>query len=1246
MPPIDLRERTPPGAAAAVDDLDALLAALPAEAAGRVRARLERGLRHEARLQFLQQVAVLLARTLDEDEILDEVARGLRRAVDCEGVVVARVDLDRALVEVVHHSVGDALRPARVAPLGTGPLGEAARTGEPVFVSPYDPAHSALAAADDVVDGASAAGVVLAVPVMHGRRLLGVLALHDPRPDACDDEVREVVVMLARQAAGALSNARLFADSERERRQSEAMAEIARAVGESLKMGEVLRLILRHAVALLQAEGASVALRDGDYLNVVSAIGMSELLAGVHLPVAGSLSGQVVTSGAAVVTNDMASEPEVHRATLRLVPAEKSVIVPLMTARGILGVIAVYNRAADFTTDDARILQRLADQVAVAVVNARLYEEVRDATREWSTAFDSIGIGMCLVDEQGRITRSNARALQLTVEPLAGAAWGALLGRGFYDAMLGARPEADGDPLARAIADGIHARTVCEGVQGRWLDIMAVPHPNGGAVVTFDDVSAQRAAWDRHRLIVEASADPLCTLDREGRVIFANPAARALFGRDDLTGAHWSDLVLHEMADEARVHVQLAATEAVQRHEYVVVRADGERRQVVAALSPVREREHVALVVASLVDITNERRSREAVQQSEARYRQLFDQANDAVLTLGLTGAVTSANRAAGELLDEAPEQLLGRPLHAVLAPGDVDRVTTFLRDARHGEPRAWECTVVRRNGTTRRLACNASSLREGRAVTGILLVARDITEARALSDAWQRSEARYVHLVEGAADAIFTVDEEGNFTSVNRAFEAATGHGRDAITGHHFTTLLDPRDRDSIWELFVGVLHGQRAQREVRFLDASGRSRWGSLVASPIIDGGHVTGVVGVVRDVTAEKRLVEELLRRERHATVGQLLGGVVHELSNPLAAVQAFSELLLDPEDATDAPAAMAATGAGARDGRREEQREALATIRDEARRASRVLQNLLELTRERASRRAPLRLPEVVARALAIRRYALAVGGVHVVEEVAPDLPETFGDAGRLQQAVLHLITRAEHALRDWHGERRLALRISRAAGALVLVVEDSGPGIAAADLGRLFSPHLATREGGDLAGLGLAVAEGIVREHGGRIVVDSTPGNGATFVVELPIVEAPAPAPDARDDRTPAADADALDVLVVDDEPAIRSALALMLGRLGHRIILAADGDEARTILDSRPVDRVILDLRMPRVGGDVLLAEIRDRFPPLLRRVIRLTGDAEHAEWHEAARAEGAPMLAKPFTLDDVRVAIARAGEG
>ncbi|MEP7380247.1 MAG: PAS domain S-box protein [Gemmatimonadota bacterium] len=1218
MLPPDLRDRTTPPDLGEIEGLDTLLEGLEPADGERVRRIINRGRRHEARLQLLQQIAASLARTLDEDEILEELSRGVRRAVVSEGVVVALVDLDRALVDVVHHVVGELVRPLRVLPLGTGPLGEAARTGETVHVAPYDPATSTLAASDDVLMGLPRSGSVLAVPMMHGRRLLGVVALHDPRDDAFDGDAREVIGMLVRHAAAALSNARLFAESERERRQSEAMAEIARAVGESLKMGEVLRLILRHGMALLQAEGACVALREGDYLHVVSALGIAELLSGVHMPIAGSLSGRVVTTGLGVVTNDIAAEPDAHRSTVRLLPLQRSVIVPLMTARGILGSIAVYNRPTEFTADDARVLQRLADQVAVAVVNARLYEEVRDATREWSAAFDSIGVGMCLVDDAGLITRSNSRALQLTID----GTLRILMGRPFYQTVLGSLPEDGGDPLTRAIEDGVQSRTVCEGANGRWLDILAVPHPNGGAIVTFDDVSSQRAVWDRHRLMIESAADPICTLDREGRLIFANPAARALFGRDDLTGAHWSELVLHEMADEARVHVQLAAVEGVQRHEYVVVRSDGERRVVAVALSPVTERDHVAMVVASMHDVTDERRARDAVSHAEARYRQLFDTASDAVVTLSLTGAITSANSAACDVFDTPGDQLLGRSFHPFLAPSDLDRLTTFLRDTWHGEARRTECTIVRRTGMSRTLALTVTPIQQGRAVIGLLLVARDVTDERGRVDVLHRSEARYAQLVDTASDAIFTVDEEGSFTSINRSFEAATGHGRDAISGHHFTELLDPRDREAIWELFVTALHGQRVQREVRYLDASGHSRWGSLVASPIVEGGRVTGVMGMVRDVSAEKRMLDELLRRERLASVGQWLGGVAHELNNPLSAILAFSELLLE------APA-----GEGG-------DRETLVTLHQEAGRAAGIISNLMHLTRDRPSERRELQLADAVDQALAIRRYALGVAGIELHADIRRDLPTTVGDAGRLQQAVLHLVSRAEHALRGWSGVKRLSVRLSRVANALVLEVQDSGPGIASSELDRLFTPGVAARDGADLAGIGLAVAAGIVREHGGRVHVDSTPGDGATFVVEIPIVISPEfPVAVSRSEER-VAHIGSLDVLVVDDEPAIRQALSQLLERLGHRVRLAQDGEEARGIIEERTPDRILLDLRMPRMGGDALFDELRERHPAVSRGVIFLTGDVESESAAEYLRSSGCLTLHKPFTLEAVREAI------
>jgi CheY-like chemotaxis protein len=177
-----------------------------------------------------------------------------------------------------------------------------------------------------------------------------------------------------------------------------------------------------------------------------------------------------------------------------------------------------------------------------------------------------------------------------------------------------------------------------------------------------------------------------------------------------------------------------------------------------------------------------------------------------------------------------------------------------------------------------------------------------------------------------------------------------------------------------------------------------------------------------------------------------------------------------------------------------------------------------------------------------------------------------------------------------------------------------------------------------REGGELAGLGLAVAAGIVREHGGRMHVDSTPGAGTTFVVELPITT-----PDAGAALAPrrAAPTDApLDVLVLNDAPAMRQALAGMLHRLGHRVHLAADGASARALLERETIDRLVLDVRLPRPEVEGLVGTLRQGRPALLPCSIVLTGDAAHSDVSPVLRDGGGVLLRKPFTLDDLRAAL------
>lgn len=478
--PLSPAGRGPEGSLVAVlsERLDPLTAAA-------ARALIDAVERRASALQQLQQVAAVLSRTVDEEVILAEVARAMARGMGEASVLVLDAEGDAPDLRARCHlgPVGDL--PLIALPAGTPALAEALLSGAPQRLSRDNPAHTA--AIDHLQSFVGEIDAVLVAPMMQGRKLLGVLAAYSATRHAFEAELSEFAMTLAATAGAALRTARLYAESERERRQSDAMAEVARAAGESLRVTEVQRLILRHAMALLRASGACIAVRDGDYLNIETATGACDVLAGLVLPVRGSLAGKVVESGEAVISNAVTTEPDVHARTLQLVSLRETVIVPLRTVRGTVGTLGVMNRDGGFDASDARILQRLADQVAVAIVNARLFADIQESTREWQSTFDAIGVGMAVVNDEGRVLRCNVRARQLVGDETT---FG-LLGRPFYQAVLGRSAPTGDDPLHSAISVGTRLRARCAHEDGRRVfDIVAVPHLDSGAVVTFDLVEA------------------------------------------------------------------------------------------------------------------------------------------------------------------------------------------------------------------------------------------------------------------------------------------------------------------------------------------------------------------------------------------------------------------------------------------------------------------------------------------------------------------------------------------------------------------------------------------------------------------------------------------------------------------------------------------------------------------------------------------------------------------------------------
>ncbi len=1034
------------------------------------------------RLQRLAEVSATLSRSLEREDVERELARHVARMIACTGVVIARASASGETTLVLHWRDG-AEQSVTTAAIVQDAVSEAARTGRAARTLPLD-----LPTEKHSGNGRSESPTVLAVPLRAGYKLSGVLAVYGDEPGSFGTEEEELLQTLGATAATALVNASLFSESLRDKRQAEAMAALAATLGLSLKLSDVLKLTLRHAAAILGAEGAVIALRRGEFLHIVAAEGSGLPTQGMYIPIAESHAGLAMLEGRSLVVNKVTETSKTYERLRAIGPLEKVVSAPMLTPDGPIGILSVANRAADFTEEDVRVLERLASQLALAVVNARLYEEASDATRELSAAFDAIAGGMAVLDGEGFITRHNARLAQLC-----GLDEGEQLGgRALLSILLREERElGESEPLAAAMRGEVGRGTVRQPWSGKVFDIVASPHPAGGAVVTVDDVTSFHALSERYRLVVESTADAILITARNGTIEFANDAAYALLApTGSIIEQRLQALVPPSMMKEFEGHVARAVNGEAMRFNGSVMRGDGEERRVSMSLAPIRGGGPVTGLVASIRDVSDETRARDEAAAANTRYRNLVEVAADAIYTLDAKGIFTAANLATEVLLGISRDALLGRSIVPFIEPAETAELRSYFTAALSGLAQRYECHVVRPDGTRRLVSVSNTPIKRGARVAGVLGVARDVTDDRERAAALERAEARYTRLVESAEDAICTADEEGNFTSVNRALERVMGRTRDELLGTHFTEIVRADERGEMWLMFAATLEGTRQRRELHYTDAGGMDCVATVITAPIYEHGQVTAVLAIVRDVTEERMLLEQVVRREKLAALGELVGGVAHEVNSPLTGILAFGQILQMEASAN------------------EESRRAADTIVSEAKRAARIVGKLLTFARQNPPEKMRTELNQVLQDTIELRRYPLKMQQIELVVEFAENLPATWADPFQLQQVFINLLSNAEQALAASQGERRITVRTSQRGAVLVASIADSGLGIAPEHLPHIFNPFYTTKPRGVGTGLGLSISFGIVREHGGTLQLVSEPRKGAVFEVSLPIVAAP------------------------------------------------------------------------------------------------------------------------------------------
>jgi PAS domain S-box-containing protein len=613
-----------------------------------------------------------------------------------------------------------------------------------------------------------------------------------------------------------------------------------------------------------------------------------------------------------------------------------------------------------------------------------------------------------------------------------------------------------------------------------------------------------------------------------------------------------------------------------------------------------------------------EERARAAA--AEARYRDLVEGLDAVVWERDpRTGAFTFVSARAESLLGWPLADWLGDPgfaereLHApagsmgdAAAPGG-DHTREYAARTADGRT-LWLCDQVR----VARRVDGAPALLRG--------VTIDVSARREGAARLAAAEAHYRRLVETSPYAIFALDRRGRVVEANAAMGDLLGRPAASLPGADIAGIVDAdqlRVMAAAFRRAIATADGV-CEMELQVARSDGETRLLRLRAAAVRARGERVRVHGVAHDITEERAVEAQLRRTERLASVGTLIGGVAHELNNPLSAIKSFAQLLLT-EPGAPAPV-----------------REGLEVMGREADRAARVVADLRRLSRDTQrlhDARAPVELREVVDHVARLRRYEQETHNVRLETEVDGGLPAVWADRPSLEQLLLNLVVNAEQAMRGMAGERRLSVRVLRGGRGVVLEVADTGPGIAPINQERIFDAFWTTKAPGEGMGLGLSLVHRIVDEHGGTIAVRSDPGHGACFVVELPVCDRA----DAALPRAPRAAAPGAGrrILVVDDEPTIRSVVSRYLRRRGHTVEEASDGAEAlRRVASSPEFDLILTDLRMPGMDGDELFAALRTA--GLADRLVFVTGDAVSPDAAAILARTGAPVVHKPFDLDEL----------
>ncbi len=467
----------------------------------------------------------------------------------------------------------------------------------------------------------------------------------------------------------------------------------------------------------------------------------------------------------------------------------------------------------------------------------------------------------------------------------------------------------------------------------------------------------------------------------------------------------------------------------------------------------------------------------------------------DTLIVLNPDGTIRTVNKATLDLLGYEEDELVGKTKD-VFCPEEGAETSSMQELIQKGVLTGVEKMYVAKNGRMIPMLLSGSVMRDAEGtMQGIVCVALDITERKRAEEEIRRSEERYRRLVENAPEVIYCVAKEsGAFTAINPAFEKITGWSVNDWIGKSFVPLIHPDDVPLAKERFFKVIEGSpMPPAEMRILSKSGEYLVGEFTSVPQIEHGSIVGEFGIARDITERKKAEKEkeklhaqLMQQSKLAAVGQLAGGVAHEINNPIGVILGFAQSLVK-RIKDDDPFAMP-----------------LKSIEREAARCKRLVGDLLTFSRVGKSQAEGMDVNKAIDETLSLVEAKAKMRSIQLARNYQQDLPPLMANRNQLQQVVMNLCNNALDAMPNGG---TLTITTLRSGTHFSIQVQDTGDGMTEEVKQRIFEPFFTTKEVGKGTGLGLSLCYEIIQRHNGTIEVESEVSRGTQFTVKLPLQDA-------------------------------------------------------------------------------------------------------------------------------------------